>query len=645
MEGEVPLTSTPTSLGYNSDHPLFSELRSQILLMLEKHAIEPVSTPSAGYYSRLFLAPKKNGEWRPVIDLSNLNNYMSPPHFQMETVQTIIRSTELDLWATSIDLKDAFFHIPVHPAHRKYLRFIVDGVHYQFKALPFGLGMSPYVFTRVMKSVGTYARSQGLLLFLYLDDWLLLSNNNGEAVLWINWLLKLVQSLGLLPNIAKCDLTPSQIYLFIGVLFNLIQGTAQPAPHRVGVFLQLADKMLRASAPSAGSYQRLLGHMTSLEKLVHRGRLYMRPIQFCLKNQWHQFSQSQSVPVKLTPEARQCIEWWKDLNHLERGVTIVQSTPELRLFTDASTVGWGAHIQELQAEGLWSPARQALHINNLEMLAVILSLQEFQSAVTGRHVLVMTDNTTVVGQIRNQGGTRSSALYELTKQLFIWADSHQVVLSAQHIPGRLNVLADLLSRRHQVIQTEWSLSPTVARQIWKVWGQPHLDLFATAANAKLPTYVSPYQDPAAWDTDALSLSWSGMWAYAFPPFALLGEVLQKAAQDQCDLIVIAPAWPSQSWFHLLLELSVDHPRALPVQAKLLKQPDQNLFHEHVERLHLHAWRLSSRQCGPKASLKRWLNASRALTEPAHNRSTTADGTSSALGASLEDEILSLPLPR
>ena len=135
----------------------------------------------------------------------------------METMQSIMMATEPDKWATSIDLKDAFFHIPIAPRHRKYLRFTVDGQHYQFRALPFGLGMSPYVFTRVMKSVGAFVQSQGLLLFLYLDDWLLLSNSFSEAETWIEWLLRLVVALGLLPNIPKCDLTPSQIYTFIVV--------------------------------------------------------------------------------------------------------------------------------------------------------------------------------------------------------------------------------------------------------------------------------------------------------------------------------------------------------------------------------------------------------------------------------------------
>jgi len=645
IEGEVPLTKDPPSLGYHSRHPLFEELRGQIQIMLDKRAIEEVTEPSAGYYSRLFLAPKKSGEWRPVIDLSSLNKYMSPPHFQMETVQSIILGTKLDKWATSIDLKDAFFHIPVAPRHRKFLRFIVDGHHYQFRALPFGLGMSPYVFTRVMKNVGAYARSQGLTLFLYLDDWLLLSDSYERALAWIQWLLKLVQALGLLPNVPKCDLTPSQIYIFIGVLFNLVQGSAQPAPHRVAAFIQLADRFLHTPSPRARDWQRLLGHMTSLERLVHRGRLYMRPIQFCLQSQWHQFSQSQEVPVSTSVEARQCVEWWLDPAHLVRGVPIVQAPPDLRLFTDASTEGWGAHILDAQAEGRWSATQQKLHINVLELLAVLLALQALEHLVTGRHVLAMTDNTTVVGQIRNQGGTHSRRLFRVTQELFSWADDHQIILSAQHIPGRLNVLADLLSRRHQVIHTEWSLCPQVASQIWRLWGQPHLDLFATAANAKLPTFVSPYPDPRAWDTDALSLSWRGMWAYAFPPFSLLNEILSKVQQEPCDLVLVAPAWLSQPWFSTLLDLVVDHPRSLPLHRKLLKQPDQNVFHDQLQSLHLHAWRLSSRPCAPKASLRTWRGVLPAHTEIALDKFTTVDGMSSVHGADLEDGILSLPLPR
>jgi hypothetical protein len=84
---------------------------------------------------------------------------------------------------------------------------------------------------------------------------------------------------------------------------------------------------------------------------------------------------------------------------------------------------------------VWSVAQKQLHINNLELLAVLLALQAFEPLVTGRHVLAMTDNTTLVGQIRNQGGTHSRQLFALTKELFLWADAHQIVLSAQHIPA------------------------------------------------------------------------------------------------------------------------------------------------------------------------------------------------------------------
>ena len=219
----------------------------------------------------------------------------------------------------------------------------------------------------------------------------------------------------------------------------------------------------------------------------------------------------------------------------------------------------------------------------------------------------MTDNTTVVGQIKNQGGTHSWSLYLLTRELFLWADHNEVVISAQHIPGRLNVLAVRLSRQRQILPAEWSLAPAVASRCWKVWGRPHLDLFATEDNAKLPLFVSPYQDPTAWDTDALSLSWSGMWVYAFPPFALLPEVLQKVMTESCEMILVAPAWSGRSWFPLLLRLSSDHPRVLPCSARLLRQPGEGVFMDDPSHLHLHAWRLSGLRAESSLPLRRWLD--------------------------------------
>ena len=92
-----------------------------------KESIERVANvKSLGFYSRLFLVPKKTGDRQPVIDLSTLNRHMVVPHFKMEMqgfVRSAIRSQE---WTVSIDIRNAFFHVPIHQAVRKYLRFVVN---------------------------------------------------------------------------------------------------------------------------------------------------------------------------------------------------------------------------------------------------------------------------------------------------------------------------------------------------------------------------------------------------------------------------------------------------------------------------------------------------------------------------------------
>ena len=81
-----------------------------------------------------------------------------------------MQSLPLGAWCTSIDLKDAFLHIPIARTRRKYLCFRIGGAAFQFRALPFGLTTSPLIFTHIVKTVGAYAHSQGLNMLLYLDD-------------------------------------------------------------------------------------------------------------------------------------------------------------------------------------------------------------------------------------------------------------------------------------------------------------------------------------------------------------------------------------------------------------------------------------------------------------------------------------------
>ena len=125
------------------------DLQQAVDALLMKGAIERVTNVrSLGFYSRLFLVPKKTGDLRPVIDLSTLNRHMVVPHFKMETqgsVRSAIRSQE---WAVSIDIRDAYLHVPMHQAVRKYLRFVDNKKVYQFTCLPFGLATSPREFTR-----------------------------------------------------------------------------------------------------------------------------------------------------------------------------------------------------------------------------------------------------------------------------------------------------------------------------------------------------------------------------------------------------------------------------------------------------------------------------------------------------------------
>ena len=596
-EERAPLTSLPPAWKPLSVPSAQEALELEVAELIRKRAVELVVKPSSpGFYGRLFVVPKANGGWRPVLDLSPLNVFLRRIKFRMETPASVRSSIRQGDWATSIDLTDAYFHVLMHARDRKYLRFVWGARIFQFRALPFGLSLAPWIFTMVARELCGAVRGLGIFLRAYLDDWLIHNQSKLLCLEHTETVLKTAARLGFSVNFSKSDLTPSQQFVYLGMAFDTVAYLVRPAPARVSKLLDLLIKLRQKSTLTPREIAALLGSMESLAPLVPLGRAYKRPLQREFKSRWVQGSQQWDSPIASGLWFQQAVEPWMNRAWLEEGVPIQDPPADWELFTDASLLGWGAHMGSLTAHGVWTESQQLLHINMLELEAVALAMSSFLSSLRGCRVTIVTDNTTVAAYLNHQGGTVSRALSIRSEELLFWARSHEIAVSARHIAGSLNVIADQLSRPNAIVQTEWTLCHRVLHLVWEAWGKPMVDLFATRFNNRLPIYASPVPDPKAWAIDALACSWSGLDAYAFPPLALLKKVLAKAEKDAPRLILIAPKWPAQQWYPDLLSLSHLPPLKLPVGDRGLLQPRSGIPHLRPQWLDLHAWLLCGDAC-------------------------------------------------
>ena len=224
-----------------------------------------------------------------------------------------------------------------------------------------------------------------------------------------------------------------------------------------------------------------MGSLNWASGLIPLGCLYRRPLQrhFHSLGLTDRFTQPRrSDPLVLANLLRR----WQVPRFLTSGIPLRTFQAEFTIFTDASTQGWGAHMGDSQISGTWTHTDHKLHINCLELKAVSHALQHWAQMLQGHQVMIATDNSTVVSYINKQGRTLSLTLLRLTVELLLWLEAQNIIVRARHIPGCLNVIADHLSRPNQPIPTEKSLHPEIVRRIFRVWGTPEVDMFATLSS-------------------------------------------------------------------------------------------------------------------------------------------------------------------
>ena len=356
------LSRHPTVISRYVNHHRNSYLSEALHQLISKNAVEPVQNPkSLGFFNRLFLVPKPNNKWRPILDLSNLNPFLKVESFKMETPETIRTSLQQGEWVTSIDFTDAYFHVPIQEQSRKYLRFRVQGQTYQFKALPFGLSTAPLEFTVIAKEVKLMAMHRGIRIHQYLDDWLVRAKSHPVCLQHTRNLLKICQDLGWLVNMEKSELEPKQVFDFVGYQFDLEAGRVRPTPDRWQALRTKIQTILARPTCPVRQFMSLIGLLTATEKQVYLGRLHMRPVQWHLKNNWRVPESLEKVipiPASLHPH----LAWWLEENNVLQGQPLHPLNHALQIFTDASKEGWGAHLEEHTARGvLVSTGKQTAH--------------------------------------------------------------------------------------------------------------------------------------------------------------------------------------------------------------------------------------------------------------------------------------------
>ena len=150
-------------------HPI---IQKEVDELLAKGVIEP-SSGGAGFYSSMFVVPKPTGGLWPILNLKCFNCYMHVPSFKMPTIRHVLQLIQSGDYAFSIDLQDAYLHIPI-VKHHLFLQFVRHNVPYQWKVLPFELVTAPQVFTALTKPILFLCHHMGFGIVIYLDDILVL---------------------------------------------------------------------------------------------------------------------------------------------------------------------------------------------------------------------------------------------------------------------------------------------------------------------------------------------------------------------------------------------------------------------------------------------------------------------------------------
>ena len=210
------------------------EIISKLLEKFENKGIIVETEHEAGeILSHVFIRPKPDGSFRLILNLSRLNEHVDKKTFKMETLRSALQLIRKDCYFGKIDLKDAFYSVPINKHFRKYLKFVWKGKLYSFTCLPNGLSTASRIFTKVMKPMFSTLRKIGHTNVAYIDDSLLQNDTFEGCKQNIKDTMELADSVGLTIHPEKSIIIPTQSIEFVGFILDSRDMTLRLATRKI----------------------------------------------------------------------------------------------------------------------------------------------------------------------------------------------------------------------------------------------------------------------------------------------------------------------------------------------------------------------------------------------------------------------------
>ena len=536
------------------------------------------------FMNRLFEVPKRDSDkTRLVLDASSLNKFIPTHPFRMTTVQMVRQTLRQGWFMASVDLKDAYWHVPIAKSFRPYLAFSAGQHSYQFRVLPFGLNIAPRIFTKLLQPLHSKLTSLGVHLLMYLDDWLIMAPSRSQCEEMVQTTLRVGEEMGLLFNLPKSHLTPTTSLQWLGMTWDSATATVALSDDNQLRCSKSLFRALHSRTFSRRQWESLMGSISHAATTVPLGRL--RTKQLLMEGARFLSQTDRDMQVSFPRPAKPFLRWWMAKGRLKHKAPWTDSPPFLDLTTDASNKGWGYQSSRgHQGQGQWPPSMKALHINVKELMTVWLALQQEPNIKEGV-IMVLSDNTTTVQCILKQGTTKSRSLLTTTELLLEEANKRNLTLKASYLAGVDNTWADALSRG-SATSINWSLTPTCFASLCEWAGTPQVDLFASSHNHLLPSFLSLSERTPAGGPDAFKVDWVAwdfIYLFPLPHTKVMLQVMAKLEYFHGKTLLIAPSWETQPWFPLLLRLRPQS-RLLPLSS--LRQ-ERSL--QLMKSLRLTAW--------------------------------------------------------